>query len=324
MQLSNSRNSKIVKQIIILALIALIATAIFLSVGLNKSNTSYLLAQRIPKIMAIIISGGAIAFSSIIFQTISNNRILTPSVLGLDSVYTFFQTVVLFIFGSGSILLTNKNINFIVSLIGMLLISTILYKIVFKSKSTSIMYLLLVGLILGTFFNSLSSFMQVLIDPNEYLYIQNKFIASFSNVNTDIIFISILILLGMLPFVYDDLKLLDVMALGKEQAINLGVDYDRIMKKMLIIVALLTAISTALVGPLTFLGLIVVNITYQVIKSYKHKYLISASMLISISTLILGLLLVERVFNFSTTLGVIINFVGGVYFLYLLLKESKL
>lgn len=324
MQLSVSREKRIVKQIIILAIIAIAATTIFLTIGLTKSNLSYLLSQRIPKVMAIIISGGAIAFSSVIFQTISNNRILTPSVLGLDSVYTFFQTVVLFIFGSGSFVLTNKNVNFVLSLIGMLLISTALYKIVFKSKNTSIMYLLLVGLILGTFFNSLSSFMQVLIDPNEYLYIQNKFIASFSNVNTDIIFLSILIFLGMLPFIYDDLKLLDVMSLGKEQAINLGVDYDKVMKKMLVVVAVLTAISTALVGPLTFLGLIVVNITYQVIRSYKHKYLISASILISISSLILGLLLVERVFNFSTTLGVIINFVGGVYFLYLLLKESKL
>lgn len=325
MQLSRSnREERTIRKIIILAVIAVIATIIFLSIGLTESNSSYLLSQRIPKLVAIIISGGAIAFSSIIFQTISNNRILTPSILGLDSIYTFFQTVVLFIFGSGSFILTNKNINFMLSLIGMLLISTVLYKIVFRRKNISIMYLLLVGLILGTFFNSLSSFMQVLIDPNEYLYIQNKFIASFSNVNTDIIIISVLIILGMLPVIYDDLKLLDVMALGKEQAINLGVNYDKVMKKMLMIVAILTAISTALVGPLTFLGLIVVNITYQVIKSYKHKYLISASILISISSLIIGLLLVERVFNFSTTLGVIINFVGGVYFLYLLLKESKL
>ena len=125
-------------------------------------------------------------------------------------------------------------------------------------------------------------------------------------------------------FIYDELKLLDVMALGKEQAINLGVNYDKVMKKLLIVVAVMTAMSTALVGPLTFLGLIVVNVTYQIVKSFKHKYIINTSILISICSIIVGLIFVERIFKFTTTLGVIINFIGGLYFLYLLLKESKL
>lgn len=322
MQLNRDRKS--INQIYMLVIVAIVATAVFVGVGLDSGNASYLLSKRIPKIAAIIMSGGCIAVSAIIFQTISNNRILTPSVLGLDSVYSFFQTVVVFVFGSTSIVMTNKNINFALSLIGMLLISTILYKIVFSQKNSNIMFLLLVGLIVGTLFSSLTSFMQVLIDPNEYLTLQSKLIASFNNVNTDIILFTVLILLGMLPFIYDDLKLLDVMALGKEQAINLGVDYDKVMKKMMVVVAVLTAIPTALVGPITFLGLIVVNITYQIIKSYKHKYLISASVLISISSLIIGLFFVEKIFTFNTTLSVIVNFIGGIYFLYLLLKENKI
>lgn len=319
-----NRDKKAIRQIWILVGIAIIASVIFVTIGMNKNNMDYLLSRRIPKLIAIVISGGAIAFSSIIFQTVTNNRILTPSVLGLDSVYTFIQTIVVFVFGSTSIVMSNKNINFILSLIGMLAVSTVLYKIVFGRKENGIMQLLLVGLILGTFFKSLSSFMQVLIDPNEYLTLQNKLIASFNNVNTDILLLCVLVLLAMLPFIYDDLKLLDVMALGKEQAINLGVNYDKVMKKLLIIVAVLTAMSTALVGPLTFLGLIVVNITYQLVKSFKHKYLFGASVLISICSIIIGLIFVEKVFKFSTTLSVIINFIGGLYFLYLLLKESKL
>ena len=154
--------------------------------------------------------------------------------------------------------------------------------------------------------------------------LQSKLIASFNNVNTDILVLCILIILGILPFIYDELKLLDVMALGKEQAINLGVNYDKVVKRLLIVVAIMTAMSTALVGPLTFLGLIVVNVTYQIVKSFKHKYLIITSILISVCSIIVGLIFVERIFKFTTTLGVIINFIGGLYFLYLLLKESKL
>ena len=320
----NIREKREVKKIYILLAITVLVTAIFVGIGLNSSNASYLLAKRIPKVAAIVISGGCIAFASIIFQTITNNRILTPSILGLDSVYSFFQTIVVFIFGSGSIVMSNKNLNFGLSLIGMLLISALLYKVVFSKRDSNIMHLLLVGLIVGTLFKSLTSFMQVLIDPNEYLTLQNKLVASFSNVNVDILMLSIFIILGITPFIYDDLKLLDVINLGKDQAINLGVDYDKATKKMLLVVAVLTAIPTALVGPITFLGLIIVNVTYQIVKSYKHKYLITVSILISICSLIVGLLFVDKVFSFNTTLSVIINFIGGVYFLYLLLKENKL
>lgn len=319
-----SRDKKAKNQIIVLLILTIIASIVFVVIGMNKNNMDYLLSKRIPKLIAISLSGGAIAFSSIIFQTICNNRILTPSVLGLDSVYSFIQTIVVFAFGSTSIVMTNKNLNFILSLIGMLIISTLLYKFVFGRNNNGIMHLLLVGLILGTFFSSLTSFMQVIIDPNEYLTLQSKLIASFNNVNTDIIILCILIILWILPFIYDELKLLDVMALGKEQAINLGVNYDKVMKKLLIVVAVMTAMSTALVGPLTFLGLIVVNVTYQIVKSFKHKYLIITSILISVCSIIVGLIFVERIFKFTTTLGVIINFIGGLYFLYLLLKESKL
>lgn len=320
----NIREKREVKKIYILLAITVLVTAIFVGIGLNSSNASYLLSKRIPKVAAIVISGGCIAFASIIFQTITNNRILTPSILGLDSVYSFFQTIVVFIFGSGSIVMSNKNLNFGLSLIGMLLISALLYKVVFSKRDSNIMQLLLVGLIVGTLFRSLTSFMQVLIDPNEYLTLQNKLVASFSNVNVDILMLSIFIILGITPLIYDDLKLLDVINLGKDQAINLGVDYDKATKKMLLVVAVLTAIPTALVGPITFLGLIIVNVTYQIVKSYKHKYLITVSILISICSLIVGLLFVDKVFSFNTTLSVIINFIGGVYFLYLLLKENKL
>lgn len=320
----NIREKREVKKIYILLAITVLVTAIFVGIGLNSSNASYLLSKRIPKVAAIVISGGCIAFASIIFQTITNNRILTPSILGLDSVYSFFQTIVVFIFGSGSIVMSNKNLNFGLSLIGMLLISALLYKVVFSKRDSNIMHLLLVGLIVGTLFRSLTSFMQVLIDPNEYLTLQNKLIASFSNVNVDILMLSIFIILGITPLIYDDLKLLDVINLGKDQAINLGVDYDKATKKMLLVVAVLTAIPTALVGPITFLGLIIVNVTNQIVKSYKHKYLITVSILISICSLIVGLLFVDKVFSFNTTLSVIINFIGGVYFLYLLLKENKL
>ena len=185
------------------------------------------------------------------------------------------------------------------------------------------MIILLVGTILGGLFRSMSSFMQLLIDPNEYETLQSRLFASFSSINTKILFLSIVIILIIFAFVYDDIKKLDVMSLGRDQAINLGIDYDKLTKKILLIVTALVAVSTALVGPITFLGILVVNLTYQMFNTFKHSIMLIGSSLISIVALVSGQVLVERLFTFNTTISIIINFIGGIYFIYLLLRESK-
>ena len=309
--------------IYVIGLMVIAFSALFLTAGVNPEHIDYAMSQRIPKLIAIVLTGGCIAFSSMIFQTITNNNILTPSVLGLDSLYILVQTLIVFIVGIDSKFIASKSHNFLLSVVIMVVASFVLYKKLFEKSGNNIFFLLLVGMIFGTLFKSMSTFMQVVIDPNEYATLQNSLHASFGNVNTEILLIASIILIAIIPFIYDELKYLDVLCLGKDNAINLGVDYDKVVKKMIIVVSILVSISTALVGPITFLGLLVVNITKQLLSTYKHSYLIVASILISISTLVGGQFLVERVFRFNTTLSVIINFVGGVYFIYLLLKESK-
>ncbi|MCQ4697879.1 iron chelate uptake ABC transporter family permease subunit [Paeniclostridium sordellii] len=298
-------------------------SALFLTIGVSFEHFEYAMDQRIPKLIAIVITGFCIAFSSIVFQTITNNNILTPSVLGLDSLYILVQTIIVFLVGVDNTFITNKSNNFLLSVAVMVIASFILYKKLFEKANNNIFFLLLVGMIFGTLFKSLSTFMQVVIDPNEYAALQNNLYASFGNVNTNILFIAGIIIIALVPFIYDDIKSLDVISLGKEHAINLGVNYDKVVKKMIIVVAILVSVSTALVGPITFLGLLVTNVTKQIFRTYKHSYLICASILISILTLVSGQFLVERVFTFTTTISVIINFIGGVYFIYLLLKESR-
>lgn len=306
----------------ILTIIALALIGVFMFTDIGRFP-DYVLPKRGVKIAAILLTGACIAFSTVIFQTITNNRILTPSIIGLDSLYILIQTVLIFFFGSTNQTLLSKNVNFLITIMFMVIFIGFLYKLLFKREGSNLYFLLLIGLIFGTLFSSASTFLQVLIDPNEYASIQDKMFASFNNVNTDLLTISAVGVLLITLYSWRFLKYLDVLALGKEQAINLGVNYDYVVRRLLVIVAVLISISTALVGPITFLGLLVVNVAYQFIRTYRHTYVIIGSILISIVALIGGLLLVERVFTFSTTLSVIINFVGGVYFIYLLLKESQ-
>ncbi|HEY4550828.1 MAG TPA: iron chelate uptake ABC transporter family permease subunit [Bacillus sp. (in: firmicutes)] len=305
----------------ILTIITVILIAVFLFTDV-KGSWDYVLSKRTEKIFAMILTGAAIAFSTIVFQTITNNKILTPSIIGLDSLYMLIQTFLVFTLGSTSSLM-NQNINFFISIGLMVLFVGILYKVIFKREGSNLYFLLLIGIIFGTLFESISSFMQVLIDPNEFMRIQDKMFASFNNINTDLLMISLILIILVTLYFLKFIKYLDVLSLGKEHAINLGVDYDRIVKRLLVVVAILISIATALVGPITFLGLLVVNVTYQLFKTYQHKFLIIGSILVSIISLVGGQLIVERVFTFSTTLSVIVNFIGGVYFIYLLLKQSK-
>ena len=310
--------------IIILTALILVSCALFLTLEINSGSMEYALSKRIPRLIAIVITGGCIGFSTIIFQTITNNRILTPSVMGIDSLYVAIQTVIIFAFGSTSAFAVNQKLNFLICVVFMVIGSMALYNLVFKRENANIMFVLLVGMICGTFFSSLSSFMQIVIDPNEYLVLQNKLFASFSNVNVDILILSIIVILLIVPFVVDDVKYFDVMSLGKDQAINLGVDYDKLMKKSLVIISVLIAVSTALVGPVTFLGILVANITREMMKTYKHSYLIIVSILVSIFTLVFGQLMMERVLHLTTPVSVVINMIGGIYFMYLLYKESRI
>lgn len=310
------------KKLILLGVIALAVVLLFLFQGLNKNNWDYNISKRVPKVIAIIITGGAIAYSSMIFQTVTNNRILTPSVLGLDSLYGFVQTLSVFIFGTSSVVMLNHKVNFGVSVLCMIISSLILYKFMFK-KSNNIYFLLLVGTVLGTLFKTLSTFMQVLIDPNEFEALQTSLYASFNNVNTDILFITIVIVLLIFAFMYDDIKKLDVLLLGRENAINLGINYDKLSKKILVVVAILVSVSTALVGPITFLGILIVNLSYEFFSTYKHSVLIAGASLMGVIALVGGQFIVERILNYTSTVSIIINFIGGAYFLYLLLKESK-
>lgn len=312
------------KVLYILLLLVIVCSVLFLVYGLNPSSYQYALSRRIPKLIAIAMTGSGIAVSSVIFQTVTNNRILTPSVLGLDSLYNLFQTLIVFSLGSLNVALMGSNLNFLIAGGLMIIFSLLLFKMMFRRENTNLFFLLMSGMIFGTLFSSLSSFMQMVMDPNEFLIVQNKMFASFNNVKSSLLGISTITMGLTLFWVLKDAKKLDVIALGKEQAINLGIDYDRMVRKMLVAVVILVSVSTALVGPITFLGILVTNLAYQMIKDYRHSIVIPTSILLSLLALIGGQFLVERVFQFNTTIGVIINFVGGLYFIYILLKEERL
>lgn len=307
---------------IILGIIAIICILLFLFYNI-QGPFGYAFPKRVFRVAAMIITGVAIAYSTVIFQTITQNRILTPGIMGIDSMYEVVQTLIFFFLGSASIFVVNHYFNFTVAILAMILFALLLYRFLFRADKYPIYLLLLIGMILGTLLGSLVGFLQVMIDPVEYLSLQNRLFASFMNVNSDLVILAAFILLAGFIYGARVMSQLDVMSLGRENAMNLGVNYDKMVLKIMILVSILIATSTALVGPVMFLGLIVANLSYQYFKSYKHTVLIAGASMISIIALVGGQFLVLHVFHLNTTISVIINFIGGIYFIYLILKESR-
>ncbi|EAJ0308374.1 iron chelate uptake ABC transporter family permease subunit [Campylobacter jejuni] len=310
------------KKMLILSFLTLNMIGIFIFVGLNSFD-EYALKSRFLQIAAIIIVAICIAVSTVIFQTLCNNKILTPAIIGLDSLYMLLQSALIFSFGAANLSVYKNDINFLITLVCMVVFSLGLYKILFSSDR-SIYLIMLLGLVFGTLFSTLSSFFEVLIDPDEFMVIQGRMFASFDNIAFDVLILAYIISFLSFIWIFRYMKFLDPLNLGKDLAINLGINYQKISKQLMIIIAILTSISTALVGPITFLGLLVVNITYELFKTAKHSILLSACILISILALLGGVFFVSRVFDYNATISVVINFLGGIYFIYLVLKGNKL
>lgn len=313
-------------RLIILAVIVVLAIAGYILISLRFDNFNlaiFQLEKRTIKLIAIIIAGFAIGAASIVFQSVINNNIVTPCLLGMNSLYTLVHTLIAFFVGTSSIFFLNSNLNFAVNLIVMVVIAYFVYGIMFKKTKYNVLYILLIGTVLSSLFGSIQASLVRIMDPNEYDTLLTSLTASFDTVNSNIIVMSVILLIVVGLAFIKDIRLLNVLTLGKNQAINLGVDYDKSTRRLLIAVTLYIAIATAMVGPISFLGLITANITRQMFKTYKHKYLISGTILTSIVVLLIGQIIVERVVSYTVPISVFITLGGGIYFLFLIYKNRK-
>jgi iron complex transport system permease protein len=307
--------------LIILTAAALAAVAVFLFIDL-RGNAGYALSRRGVKVGAMVVVAAAVGVSTLLFQTVTSNRILTPSIMGFDSLYILIQTGLTFSLGATALVTAPPLVRFGVEVSLMVGVSALLYRWMFTGATRSLHLLLLVGIVLGTLFRGMSSLLQRLMEPSEFIILQDLFFASFNAVDPALLGISAMVVAAGGLFAWRQRHRLDVLALGRELAINVGVDHRRTVMGVLLVCSLLVAVSTALVGPVTFFGLLVVSLAYQFCRGYSHRWLLPMTVLLGIVALVGGQLVLERVFGFDTALSVIIEFTGGILFLFLLLKGA--
>ncbi len=307
----------------VLVLVALAAVLFFMLWDL-KGSWQYALGLRSRQLAALVVVGVAVGVSSLVFQTIAGSRILTPGVMGFDSLYMLVQTVVVYVFGTATFLALGAQNRFLVNLVLMTVFGLLLFRWLFRRSTRNLCVLVLIGVVCGTLFASLTSFASRLLTPNDYLTLQDVAFASFTTVDASLLGVAAAITALACLLLVPLLRQLDVVDLGHDAAIGLGVGYHRVVLATLVLVTVLVASATALVGPMTFLGLVVANLARQLVPTHRHALLVPASALVGVSCTVLGQAVVVHVFDLSTTLSVVVNLVGGLYFLYLLMRTARL
>ena len=308
---------------VVLAGLVLLFIVLYQFAFVNPKFFAYAMGLRLPRLAVILIAGFAISAAAIVFQTIIRNTIVTPCLLGMNSLYLLIHTAVVFFLGSGSLFAVNPVYAFAADVIVMGFVAGFIYYTIFQKAGGNVLYVLLIGTVLSTFFSSMQNSLTRIMDPNEYDALLNTLTASFTNVNAACIIPGALLLAAIAWWLRKDLAILDVISLGREQAVSLGVDYERTLRRLMVGVALYIAVATALVGPLSFLGLITANVARQLFTTYRHTWLIAGSACVGMLILTAGQFVVEHVMVYAVPVSVFVTIGGGIYFLYLVLTAGK-
>lgn len=283
-------------------------------------DLDYVIPKRLARLAAMCIGGVCVAWSSIIFQTLTGNRILTPAIMGYEAVYLLFQAVLVLVLGTASLVVLGSQGNFVLSVLLMLGYSWALQRWLLRGGNSNVYFLLLLGLVLSLVIGTVTQFVQLKISPGEFSILQGFSQASFNRVQPQQLLLSGLLVAALCLGFARTLPTLDVLALGRDQAVSLGVDYPRVMRLQLALVAALVAISTGLLGPTAFMGVFVANTTHALARTFRHRITLPMGSAIAIAIFIAAQLLVEHVFNYKTTVSILVNLLCGTYFLALMLR----
>lgn len=303
-------------------LLVLLAAAAFLTMNV-RAGWSFTLLLRGEKLLTLLLVGYCIAVSTLLFQTITGNRILSPGIMGFDSLYLLLQSLLIFTFGSFFFVALDVRLKWLLEVVVLSGSMCLLYYWLFVRQRRHLHLLVLVGIVFGILFRSLNALIARMMDPVVYDLLQDVMFASFNRVDVDLLGVTALLALLVSLQLWRWRHAFDVLALGREQALSLGLNPTRMTLQLLVCIAVLVSISTALVGPVTFFGLLVANLAYLLAGTHRHVYLLPMAAGLAMLVLVAGQAVLEHWLNFATGLSVVVEFAGGLFFLWLVVQQGR-
>ena len=264
------------------------------------------------------------SLATITFMTVTNNRIITPSIMGFESLYTVIQTVAVYLMGVAGVVALQGTGQFLLQVAAMVGLSVLLYGWLLRGKYANIQVMLLVGIIIGGGMGAVSTFMQRLLTPSEFDVLAARLFGSVKNASSEYLPYAIPLVLVAGVLIWLNARRLNVISLGRDVCINVGVDHGRQTIYMLVLVSILMAVSTALVGPMTFFGFLVATLTFQIAGTHDHRRLLPIGALVGFVVLAGAYFLMDHVFYAQGVVSIIIELVGGTVFLIVIMRKGRL
>lgn len=311
-----------------LVVAALLFTAGLLSWGnpMDFGTRGYwLIAQRrLNSVIAMAVVALCQAVATVAFQTVTNNRIITPSIMGFESLYVAIHTSTVYFLGAAGLNNARTLEMFVIQLVLMVGLSLILYTWLLAGDNPNMHAMLLVGIVLGGGLGSVSTFMQRLLTPSEFDVLTARLFGSVNNADPAYYPLAVPLVLVAAGLMVLNSRRLNVLGLGRDVAVNLGVNHKKHAVFTLVLVSVLMAVSTALVGPMTFLGFLVATLAYQFADTYDHRYVFPMAALLGYSILAGAYFVMNHIFYAQGVVSIIIELVGGLTFLIVVLRKGRL
>ena len=316
---------------LILAILVLLAPAVCYGIlawgnpmPVNSPGFWRIAQLRATSVTVILVVAWCQALATVAFQTITNNRIITPSIMGFESLYRLIQTSIVFFFGTTGLTSMNSTGQYLMQVGLMVALAALLYGRLLQSERTNIHQTLLLGIVIGTGLGGLSTYMQNLLNPSAFDILSARLIGNVSNADVSQLTVAIPLAVVAGGLLLTMSRTLDVLGLGRDAAIGLGVDHRRNSLVILMLTAVLMAVSTSLVGPMSFLGFLVAMIAYQLSDTHEHRFVLPMAWLVGVVILGGAYFTLRHIFYATGSVGIIIEAVGGVFFLIHLLRKGRL
>ena len=311
-----------------LAVAALLFTAGLLSWGnpMEFGTRGYWLIaeRRLNSVIAMAVVAICQAVATVAFQTVTNNRIITPSIMGFESLYVAIHTSTVYFLGAAGLNNARTLEMFVIQLVLMVGLSLILYTWLLAGDNPNMHAMLLVGIVLGGGLGSVSTFMQRLLTPSEFDVLTARLFGSVNNADPAYYPLAVPLVLVAVGLMYANSRRLNVLGLGRDVAVNLGVSHKKHAVYTLVLVSVLMAVSTALVGPMTFLGFLVATLAYQFADTYDHRFVFPMAALLGYCILAGAYFVMNHIFYAQGVVSIIIELVGGLTFLIVVLRKGRL
>ena len=276
---------------------------------------------RLPASVMAVLIGASLALSGAHMQTILDNPLAEPFTLGISAAAAFGGAAAIVL---GWSILPNAQFNlaavaWVASLVAVAIVASASMR-----RGTGTQEMILLGIALVFLFQALLSLMQYRATTEALQQIVFWTMGSLQRATWTANAMIGAALLIAVPYTVLNARKLNVISLGADVSTNLGVNHKAHTIYTLVLVSLLMATTTALVGPMTFLGFLVATLAYQFADTYDHRYIFPMAVGLAFLVLIAAYFLMQHVFSAQGVVSIIIELVGGSVFLFVIMRKGRL